>query len=71
MSRLAFLVPLLLSALAACSTSDTTDSAVTCEGKDGERIQVGEGWDSDCNRCTCQDDGNVTCTDLGCLDSGV
>ena len=52
MSRLAFLVPLLLSALAACSTSDTTDSAVTCEGKDGERIQVGEGWDSDCNRCT-------------------
>ena len=69
MSRLPFLVAFFVSPLAGCASA--TDSAVTCEGKDGERIQVGEGWDSDCNRCTCQDDGSVLCTDLGCLDSGV
>jgi len=69
MSRLAFLVPLLLGPLAGCSTA--TDSAVTCEGKDGERIQVGDGWDADCNRCTCQDDGTASCTEMGCLDSGA
>ena len=71
MSRLAILAPLLLGPLDACSTPGATDTAVTCEVRDGERIQVGEGWDSDCNRCTCQDDGSVACTEMGCLDSGV
>ena len=58
----------LMAATAGCAgTSGSDDSeSVTCEGPDGTIYTVGESYDSDCNTCTCQDDGTISCTDLGC-----
>lgn len=46
-----------------------SDSAqvVTCEDTAGSIYQVGESYDDDCNTCTCQSDGTISCTDLGCF----
>ena len=55
--------------LGACSLYDSGPSG--CDWK-GHHHQVGEVFPDDCNTCTCQSDGNATCTLIGCgVDGGV
>ena len=55
--------------LIGCDDGASKDAAVTCTDVDGHEHQPGDTWDDadGCNTCTCQDDGTVSCTDLGCL----
>ncbi len=63
------ILPLLLAL--ACNPpipEDTGEGAITCVDADGALHPLGETWDAGdgCNTCSCEEGGNVECTDLAC-----
>ena len=49
-----------------CNGPEDTDDV--CFDTDGNGYAVGESFPDDCNTCTCESGGSVSCTEMGCLD---
>jgi hypothetical protein len=53
-----------LAALASCDNS-SRDPRARCYGP-GKVYRAGDTFQNDCNTCTCNEDGSITCTEMGC-----
>lgn len=40
--------------------------STVCTRDNGDRLEIGGVYDVDCNKCTCQPSGSITCTDEPC-----
>jgi hypothetical protein len=47
-----------------CSSVERGDDA--CRDPNGNDLVVGETFQNGCNTCTCNEDGSVACTEMGC-----
>ncbi|MCB9765410.1 MAG: hypothetical protein H6739_36890 [Alphaproteobacteria bacterium] len=44
----------------------TMGCPTTCTDADGGTRTEGETWEQNCNSCTCEADGSLTCTSVAC-----